>query len=121
MAHILIIDDSPTEQAGMSQMLHKHGHICSFANTGEIGVAASKKVKPDLILMDVVMPETNGFQATRKITKDPETSHIPIIMVSTKSQATDRMWGMRQGASEYLTKPVNEEILLATVNRLLKK
>ena len=67
------------------------------------------------------MPETNGFQATRKITKDPETSHIPIIMVSTKSQATDRMWGMRQGASEYLTKPVTEEILLAAVNKMLSK
>ena len=71
MAHILIIDDSPTEQAGMSQMLHKHGHICSFANTGEIGVAASKKVKPDLILMDVVMPETNYYGQHQKPSDRP--------------------------------------------------
>lgn len=121
MAHILIIDDSPTEQAGLSQMLHKYGHICSFANTGEIGVATAKKSKPDVILMDVVMPETNGFQATRKIAKDPDTAHIPIIMVSTKNQATDRLWGIRQGASEYLTKPVTEAILIAAVNKMLDK
>lgn len=121
MAHILIIDDSPTEQAGLSQMLQKHGHICSFANTGELGVTSAKKSKPDLILMDVVMPETNGFQATRKITKDPDTAHIPVIMVSTKNQATDRMWGIRQGASEYLTKPVTEDVLMAAVNKALSK
>lgn len=121
MAHVLIIDDSPTEQAGLSQMLQKHGHICSFANTGELGIAAAKKSKPDVILMDVVMPETNGFQATRKITKDPDTAHIPVIMVSTKSQTTDRMWGMRQGASEYLTKPVVEAELIAAVNKVLSK
>ena len=121
MAHVLIIDDSPTEQAGLSQMLQKHGHICSFANTGELGIAAAKKSKPDVILMDVVMPETNGFQATRKITKDPDTAHIPVIIVSTKSQTTDRMWGMRQGASEYLTKPVVEAELIAVVNKVLSK
>ena len=121
MAHILIIDDSPTEQAGLSQKLQKHGHICSFANTGEIGIATAKKSKPDVILMDVVMPETNGFQATRKITKDPETAHIPVIMVSTKNQVTDRMWGLRQGASEYLTKPVAEADLVAAIQKVLAK
>lgn len=121
MARILIIDDSPTEQAGLSQILQKHGHICSFANSGELGIAVSKKSKPDVILMDVVMPETNGFQATRKITKDPETAHIPVIIVSTKSQETDRMWGLRQGASEYLTKPVNELDLIAAITKVLSK
>ena len=76
MAHILIIDDSPTEQAGLSQMLQKHGHICSFANTGEIGIATAKKSKPDVILMDVVMPETNGFQATAKLL-----SALPLLLL----------------------------------------
>jgi len=119
MAHILIVDDSPTEQAGLSKMLHKYGHICSFAYTGETGISFAQKIKPDIILMDVVMPETNGFQATRRISRDPETAHIPIIMVSTKGQATDRYWGIRQGAKDYLTKPVSEAALMSAVNGLL--
>lgn len=120
MASVLIIDDSPTEQIGLSQILQRYGHSCFFANTGASGIDAAKKGKPDLILMDVVMPETNGFQATRKISTDPDTKHIPIIILSTKNQPTDRVWGLRQGAREYLCKPVNEAELINTINGLLK-
>ena len=119
MAHILIIDDSTTEQAGLSQMLQKHGHICSFANTGEIGIATAKKSKPDVILMDVVMPGINGFQATRQITKGADTAHIPVVIVTTKDQETDRVWGKRQGACDYLTKPVDENLLMSVIRNLI--
>ncbi len=119
MAHILIVDDSPTEQAGISKMLQKYGHICSFAYTGETGISFAQKSLPDVILMDVVMPETNGYQATRKISRHPETAHIPIIMVSTKGQVTDRYWGLRQGATDYLTKPVTEDALIHAINNAL--
>lgn len=119
MARILIIDDSPTEQVGLSQILQRHGHSCSFASTGAAGITAAKAGKPDIILMDVVMPETNGFQATRKLSTDPETKHIPIIILSTKNQPTDRVWGLRQGAKEYLCKPVNEAELLQALATLL--
>ncbi len=120
MANVLIIDDSPTEQVGLSQMLHKHGHSCTFASTGAAGINAAKAGKPDVILMDVVMPDTNGYQATRKISTDPETKHIPIIIVSTKNQPTDRVWGLRQGAKEYLSKPVEEAALMAALESVLK-
>ena len=91
-----------------------------FENCNNL-ISDIERTQPDVILMDIVMPETNGFQATRKITKDPDTAHIPVIIVSTKSQTTDRMWGMRQGASEYLTKPVVEAELIAAVNKVLSK
>ena len=120
MARVLIIDDSPTEQVGLSQMLQKHGHSCSFANTGATGISAAKAGKPDVILMDVVMPETNGVQATRKISTDPDTKDIPIIILSTKNQPTDRVWGLRQGAKEYLCKPVEESALIAAIESVLK-
>jgi twitching motility two-component system response regulator PilH len=120
MANVLIIDDSPTEQVGLSQMLHRHGHSCTFASTGAAGITAAKSGKPDVILMDVVMPDTNGYQATRKISTDPETKDIPIIIVSTKNQPTDRVWGLRQGAKEYLTKPVDETALMAAIASVLK-
>ena len=121
MARILIVDDSPTETYRFKEILERHGHAVLEATNGADGVAVSRAELPDLVLMDVVMPGINGFQATRKITKDPETAHIPVIMVSTKSQVTDRMWGLRQGASEYLTKPVNESDLIAAIAKVLSK
>ena len=89
------------------------------AENGADGVALARLEKPDLVLMDIVMPGLNGFQATRQLTKDPETSYIPVIVVTTKDQETDKIWGARQGAKDYLTKPVDEETLIATLNKVL--
>lgn len=119
MAQILIVDDSPTEIHVLSSILEKMGHTVLTAENGEDGIAKAKENRPDLILMDVVMPGMNGFQATRQLTKDPETSSIPIIIVTTKDQETDRVWGLRQGAKDYLTKPVEEAVLVDKVNALL--
>jgi twitching motility two-component system response regulator PilH len=119
MARILIVDDSPTETFKITEILNKSGHQVISASGGEEGVAIAKKELPDLILMDVVMPGINGFQATRQITKNPSTSHIPVVIVTTKDQETDRMWGMRQGASSFLTKPINEKALVQAVNEAL--
>ena len=119
MAQILIVDDSPTEIHVLTTILEKLGHSIATATNGEEGIARAKELKPDLILMDVVMPGMNGFQATRQISKDAETSHIPIIIVTTKDQETDRVWGLRQGAKDYLTKPVDEATLIEKVGALL--
>lgn len=119
MAQILIVDDSPTEIHVLSSILQKMGHTVMTAENGEAGITAAKESKPDLILMDVVMPGMNGFQATRQLTKDSETADIPIIIVTTKDQETDRVWGLRQGAKDYLTKPVEEAMLVEKVNSLL--
>jgi twitching motility two-component system response regulator PilH len=119
MAQILIVDDSPTEIHVLSTILEKLGHTIVTATNGEEGIAQAKAAKPDLILMDVVMPGMNGFQATRQISKDEETAHIPIIIVTTKDQETDRVWGLRQGAKDYLTKPVDEATLVEKVGALL--
>ena len=120
MAQILIVDDSPTEIHVLTTILEKQGHQVITAPNGEEGVATAKAEKPDLILMDVVMPGMNGFQATRTISKDPETSSIPIIIVTTKDQETDRVWGLRQGAKDYVTKPVNETELVDKMKALIK-
>lgn len=119
MAQVLIVDDSPTEIHVLSSILQKHGHTVITAENGEEGVSRAKAEMPALILMDVVMPGMNGFQATRQLTKDPQTGHIPIIIVTTKDQETDRVWGLRQGAKDYLTKPVDEAALVEKVNALL--
>ena len=100
-------------------MLEKHGHEALVADNGADGVAKARQELPDLVLMDVVMPGLNGFQATRQLTKGSETSSIPIVIVTTKDQETDRVWGRRQGASDYLTKPVDEGVLIETIARLL--
>lgn len=119
MAQILIVDDSPTEIHVLTAILEKLGHTVATASNGEEGIAQAKALKPDLILMDVVMPGMNGFQATRQISKDDETANIPIIIVTTKDQETDRVWGLRQGAKDYLTKPVDEATLTEKVGALL--
>lgn len=119
MAQILIVDDSPTEIHVLSTMLEKHGHTVTTAGDGQEGIDRARADKPDLILMDVVMPGVNGFQATRQLSKDPETAAIPIIIVTTKDQETDRVWGLRQGAKDYLTKPVDEDMLVQKVGALL--
>jgi twitching motility two-component system response regulator PilH len=119
MARILVVDDSPTESFRFREILQRHGHQVIEASNGADGVTMSRTEKPDLVLMDVVMPGMNGFQATRQITRHPETSSIPVVIVSTKDQETDRVWGKRQGASDYLTKPVDETNLLRVINQLL--
>lgn len=118
MAKVLIVDDSPTETYKLTGMLEKNGHSVITAGNGEEGVATAKAQRPDLVLMDIVMPGLNGFQATRQLTKAPETSHIPVIIVTTKDQETDRVWGMRQGAKAYLTKPIDEKELLETMTKV---
>ena len=119
MARILIVDDSPTEMFKLTGMLEKHGHVVLKAENGADGVALARQEKPDVVLMDIVMPGLNGFQATRQLTKDPETSHIPVIMVTTKDQETDMVWAKRQGAKAYITKPVDEDNLRLTLKKVL--
>lgn len=112
---ILVVDDSATERHIIGEILTKAGFSVSFAQDGEAGVALAKSEKPDLIVMDVVMPGLNGFQATRAISKDEETQNIPIILCTTKDQETDRVWGIRQGAKDYVLKPVNGSELLKKI------
>ena len=115
MKHVLIVDDSPTEIYVLKSMLEKNKFRVTAVASGEEALKVIKSVRPDVILMDIVMPGTNGFQATRQLTKEPQTAHIPIIMVSSKSQETDRVWASRQGAKAYLTKPVKEDDLMASI------
>ena len=119
MARILIVDDSPSQLIGIRRIVESLGHEALTAEDGAAGVEAARRELPDLILMDVVMPNLNGFQATRSITRDPATKHIPVILVTTKDQETDKVWGMRQGAKAYLTKPVNEAALVKLVKELI--
>lgn len=119
MARILIVDDSPSQLMGIRRIVEKLGHEASTAEDGAEGVDKARSELPDLILMDVVMPNLNGFQATRAITRDPATKHIPVIMVTTKDQDTDRVWGMRQGAKAYLSKPFSETELSDVIGQWL--
>ncbi|WP_336166539.1 response regulator [Acinetobacter sp. 161(2023)] len=119
MTRILIVDDSPTETFRFKEILTKHGYDVLEASNGADGVTLAKAEQPDLVLMDVVMPGVNGFQATRQITRDEETKHIPVVIVSTKDQATDRVWGKRQGAIDYLIKPIEEKQLIDVIKQFL--
>jgi twitching motility two-component system response regulator PilH len=116
--NVLVVDDSPTERHCLNEILTEAGYRVSFAVNGEEGVAKAKSGKPDLIVMDVVMPGLNGFQACRSITQDPLTQHIPIILCTTKNQETDKIWALRQGAKAYVTKPVDGADLLKKVTAL---
>ena len=100
MAKILVVDDSPSEMAKFRDILTRHQYEVIEAHTGDDGIQKANEFFPDVILMDVVMPEMNGFQATRKLTRDPKTSHIPVVIISTKKQETDRVWGKRQCARD---------------------
>jgi twitching motility two-component system response regulator PilH len=112
---ILIVDDSKTELHHLSDVLGKRGFSVRTAENGEEAMRRLAEEKPDLILMDVVMPGQNGFQLTRSITRDPRFSDVPVIMCTSKNQETDRVWGMRQGARDYIVKPVNTEELLGKI------
>ena len=120
MTTVLVIDDSPSEMAKFRDMLSKNNFQVLEASNGEQGYQMAVDHLPDVILMDVVMPEMNGFQATRKITRGKTTAHIPIIMISTKNQETDRVWGKRQGAKEYITKPIDESSLVQIIRKVME-
>lgn len=119
MARILIVDDSPSQLVGIQRIVEKLGHDAITAEDGAAGVEAAKSELPDLVLMDVVMPNLNGFQATRAICRNKSTEHIPVVLVTTKDQDTDRVWGMRQGAKAYITKPFSEADLVEIFDQLL--
>jgi len=116
--NILIVDDSATDTHLLSEMLKKNGFTVTTASSGEEGIAKTKKDKPDLVLMDIVMPGMSGFEATRALSKNPETASIPVIVCSTKGQETDKAWGMRQGAKDYIVKPIGEKILMEKIKAL---
>lgn len=115
---ILVVDDSPTERHVMKTLLSSNGYEVITAENGEEGIAKAKNELPDLVLMDVVMPGLNGYQATRTLTRHEATRGIPVIMFTTKGQETDKIWGLRQGAHDYLVKPVNGQELLAKIAAL---
>jgi twitching motility two-component system response regulator PilH len=119
MANILIVDDSPTDVKIFSDALERAGHTVSAVGTAEAGIAAVQSQRPDVVLMDVVMPGMNGFQATRNLARDPATCAVPIVIVTTKGMQTDRAWGMRQGARDVLVKPISQKELVASVAKYL--
>ena len=112
---ILIVDDSPTERHFLTELLLANGYVVTTADSGEDALARIKTDLPQLVLMDVVMPGQNGFQATRAIARDPLTQHVPIIICTSKGQETDRIWGLRQGARDYIVKPVDPQLLLQKI------
>lgn len=120
MRSILIVDDSPTELHVFQKLLETNGFQVETASDGESGIQKAIEIIPDLILMDVVMPGINGFQATRKLHREEKTANIPIVIVTTKDQETDRIWGLRQGARGYVVKPVSEKELLNCVETALR-
>jgi twitching motility two-component system response regulator PilH len=115
---ILVVDDSPTERFFLSDLLAKRGYAVVTAENGVEALAKIRTERPQLVVMDVVMPGASGFQVARAMTRDPETQAIPVILCTNKSAETDRIWGLRQGAREYVTKPVNAEELLAKIRDL---
>ncbi len=118
--HILIVDDSPTERQFLSDLLTRHGYTVSTADNAEAAMLQIRSSPPQLVLMDVVMPGQNGFHATREIARDPATRHLPIIICSSKQQESDRIWGLRQGARDYLVKPVEPALLLQKIAALAR-
>jgi twitching motility two-component system response regulator PilH len=116
---VLIVDDSLTEVLALSSVLQTNGFTTLIAHNAEDGIAMARSEEPDVILMDIVMPGMNGFQATRQLGRQPRTATIPVIVVSTKNLETDRIWALRQGARDYLVKPVEEQELLRAIQGVL--
>jgi twitching motility two-component system response regulator PilH len=112
---ILIVDDSPSDRQFLIEKLSKHGFQCIIAENGADAIDKAKTELPDLILMDVIMPGTNGYEATRAITRDEKTRGIPVILCTGKGQATDRLWGLRQGAKDYVIKPIDYRALIEKI------
>jgi twitching motility two-component system response regulator PilH len=116
--NVLIVDDSRTELLHLSEILKKAGYSVNTAQSAEEAQRRMEQIKPDLILMDVVMPGQNGFQFTRTLLRDPRYVDMPIIICSSKNQETDRVWGLRQGARDYIVKPVDRDVLLSKIRAL---
>lgn len=116
---VLVVDDFRDDAEHVALLLRKAGHDVITVDNGEQGIVVARRERPDLILMDVVMPGMNGFQATRQLCRDEQTRGIPIIMVSGKDQETDRVWGLRQGARAYLTKKVDRQNLMTTIGEVM--
>lgn len=116
--NVLVVDDSATDMHLLTELLKKNGFVVSTAANGEEAVAKARQERPDAILMDIVMPGMSGFEATRTIARDPETAGIPVIICSTKGQETDKAWGLRQGARDYLVKPIEEKALMQKLKTL---
>jgi twitching motility two-component system response regulator PilH len=116
--NVLVVDDSPTDRQHLTEILSKSGYHVTTAASAEEGIAKVKQTKPDLVLMDVVLPGHNGYQATRELSKDEATKHIPVILCTSKNQETDKVWGMRQGAKDYVTKPIDGAELLKKISAL---
>ncbi|MFK7853716.1 MAG: PleD family two-component system response regulator [Granulosicoccus sp.] len=121
MPSILLIDDSPTDAHVYGSMLRAEGHEVSIATSGEEGIDSARRLQPDIIIMDVVMPGLNGFEATRLLAREDDTANIPVIILSTRQGESDRLWGLRQGAYDYLCKPVSKPELLSSVDAALEK
>ena len=119
MSKILVVDDSPTEIFQFKEMLEQMGHEVITAENGRDGVMLAASEQPDVVLMDIVMPDMNGFQATRQIARGADTKHIPVIIVSSKNQDTDKVWGQRQGARGYVTKPVDTQELVSAMQECM--
>jgi twitching motility two-component system response regulator PilH len=120
MARVLVVDDSPTDQAWMKQALSGAGHAVLEAASGNEALQLVRSHRPDCVVMDLVMPGINGFEATRTLSRDPLTAMIPVIIVSSKDQDSDRHWALRQGARAYLTKPLRAAELLVQIHLLLR-
>ncbi len=121
MTTILIVDDSRTQLTLIKGWLERYGLHTLSADDGDQALNLAAASQPDLVLMDIVMPRVNGFQATRKMSRDPRTAGIPIILITSKNQQADRVWGLRQGATDFLVKPVSEQLLLSRVDAVLQK
>jgi twitching motility two-component system response regulator PilH len=116
--NILIVDDSKTEQIHLTEMLESEGYVTQAASSADEAKTMMQAVRPDLILLDIVMPGQNGFQFARELARDPAWAEVPIILCTSKDQETDRVWGMRQGAKAYLVKPVQKKVLLEQIAAL---
>jgi twitching motility two-component system response regulator PilH len=119
MSKILIVDDSPTQLFSLRQIVERAGHQTLTAESGEKAIELATDENPEVILMDIVMPGMSGYQAKRKLSKTDATRHIPVIFVTSKDGEADRAWGLRQGASEYVTKPVNPNHLLTAISEAM--
>ena len=120
MAKILIVDDSPTYRLQLSTLVERLGHLVVVASGGEEGLQKAREEIPDLVLMDVVMPGMNGFEAKRALARDEVTAHIPVVFVTTQNDDVDRDWGMRQGAVDYVTKPVDEASMQVAIDAAIE-
>jgi twitching motility two-component system response regulator PilH len=119
MTTVLIVDDTPSEIALMKAVVERLGHTAMSAGNGKLAVQLAQTHQPDLILLDIVMPEQDGFVTCRQIKKGADTAHIPVVLVSSKSTDSDKFWGLKQGASEYVTKPFDPAQLTAVITRFL--